>query len=218
MAAAARKSARRNGPVSPGALIGVGAVIALLSAMVLDTHVVRIGSEQDTRTAAFSPESFGQEQFPRIQSLIESRAVEATELAPAALEDKAAAAEKYGTPGGIAPIFPVKFTGTVGEGRSGTFNIAVDELPDEVSIRVQTGPAVNGTELRDFPGDIGFGDFTNQIEYQNAGSGINNAMKAEVLNDLDRESLAGRTISVVGVFRMINPKNWLVTPVRLSVQ
>ena len=42
---------------------------------------------------------------------------------------------------------------------------------------MQTGPAINGTDLRDAPGEIKFGQFTNQIEYQNAGAALNNAMK-----------------------------------------
>ena len=59
---------------------------------------------------------------------------------------------------------------------------------------------------------------TNQIEYQDAGSGINNEMKRQVLAKIDTKNLTGKTISVVGVFRLINPKNWLVTPVEMSVQ
>ena len=212
-AADGRRASRH---VSKRLLAGIaGAVLLVL--MVLDTKVVRVGSEQDVRADVFSPEAFGAEQFPRIQSLVEARAVDAATLYAAASADKTAAAQKYGTPAGIAPLFPVTFTGTLGEGRLGVFEIDVDEVPD-VRVRLQTGPAINGTELRDMPGDIAFGDFTNQIEFQDAASGINEVMKARVLADLDRDALAGREITVTGVFRMINPKMWLVTPVRLNVQ
>ena len=119
---------------------------------------------------------------------------------------------------GAFPVIPVSFTGTAGEGGSGIFEVSVESLPDGVGIRVQTGPAINGTELRDITGDIVFGDFTNQIEFQNVGAGINRAMAAEVLSDLDRDSLTGQTVSVTGVFTMINPQNWLVTPVAFEVQ
>ena len=43
-------------------------------------------------------------------------------------------------------------------------------------------------------------------------------MKKEVLADIDTASLSGKTVSVTGVFKLINPKNWLVTPVEMSVQ
>ena len=203
--------------VSPKSLALGAAVLLLLLAMVLDTHVVRIGSEADVRADVFSPEAYGAEQFPRIREQVAERAVDAPTLYEAAVADKAAAAAQYGTEGGIAPVFPVRFSGTVGEGRTGIFDVDVDGLPDDVRVRVQTGPAVNGTELRDLPGDILFGDFKNQIEYQDAGAAINDAMKGDVLADLDRDALTGREVNVVGVFRMINPKMWLVTPTEFEV-
>jgi predicted lipoprotein len=83
---------------------------------------------------------------------------------------------------------------------------------------VQTGPAINGTDLRDATGTITFEQFTNQIDYQNAGSALNKEMKAQVLSKIDNGNLTGKTLSVVGVFQLINPNSWLVTPVRLDVQ
>jgi predicted lipoprotein len=91
-------------------------------------------------------------------------------------------------------------------------------VPPEIVVRVQTGPAINGTDLRDAPGDIDFNAFKNQIEYQNAGSGINRAMKKAVLEKIDTTGLKGKSIEVVGAFRLINPKNWLITPVEMSVK
>ncbi len=72
--------------------------------------------------------------------------------------------------------------------------------------------------LRDATGEIEFGQFTNQIEYQDAGSAINNAMKQEVLAPIDTGDLTGKTVTVTGVFKLINPNNWLVTPVSFEVQ
>lgn len=195
-----------------------GAVAALLMAMALDTKVVTIGSDEDVRADVFSPEAFGEERFPAIKALVEQRAVDAATLAAAIAEDKAAAGEKYGTAAGIGPVMPVRFTGVAGEAKAGNYDVAIEGVPEEIRVRVQTGPAINGTELRDFPGDIAFGDFTNQIEYQNAGAGINNAMKQAVLAEVDTKELTGKTIKVTGVFKLINPKNWLVTPVELSAE
>ncbi len=193
----------------------VAAVV--LVAMALDTKVVRIGSQEDVRAQVFSPEEFGKKEFPNIQGMIEKAAVDAKQLADAIAADKAAAGEKYGKPGSVGPIFPVKFSGVVGEGSSGVFKVKVGDLPEGIGVRVQTGPAINGTEIRDATGTISFGQFTNQIEYQDAGSALNDQVKALVLANLDRDNLGGKTIEVVGVFQLINPANWLVTPVRLKV-
>jgi predicted lipoprotein len=94
----------------------------------------------------------------------------------------------------------------------------VEGIPEDLLIRVQFGPAINGTEVRDATGTIAFGDFTNQIEYQDAGSALNNQVKEHVFGDLDRDSLPGQTVSVVGVFRLVNPASWFVTPVRLEIE
>ena len=43
-------------------------------------------------------------------------------------------------------------------------------------------------------------------------------MKEAVLAGIDTRALTGKTISVVGAFTLVNPKNWLVTPVEIAVQ
>lgn len=192
--------------------------LAVLLVAALDTRIVRIGSEQDQRAVSFSPEAWGQKAFPKLQAAIEAAAVDGTTLAAAVAADKTAAGEKYGKAGSVGPIFPVKFRGAVVELRSGLATVAVPGLPEGLVVRVQTGPAINGTDVRDATGTISFGQFTNQIEYQDAGAALNDQIKAKVLGGLDREQLAGKTVEVVGVFQLINPTGWMVTPVRMGVQ
>lgn len=202
----------------PRVAAAIIAAVILLILMGLDTKVVVMGSAEDVQDDVFSPQQYGEAHFPDIRTYVEDRAVAADVLAAAITRDKGAAGKEYGTPAGIGPIMPVTFTGVAGEEKAGIYSVNVPGLPDGVAVRVQTGPAINGTDLRDATGEIAFGQFTNQIEYQNAGAGINNAMKAAVLADIDTDNLTGKTIRVTGVFKLINPKNWLVTPVRLSVQ
>lgn len=211
----------RTAPAAPpltSRLVWPAVALAVLAAAALDTRVIRVGSQQDQRAGAFSAEAWGQKAFPGIRSAIEQAAVDAKTLAAEIGQDKAAAGEKYGKPGSVGPIFAVKFTGTVGELRSGLATVAVPGLPEGLTLRVQTGPAVNGTDVRDATGTVSFGQFTNQIEYQDAGSALNNEIKASALAGLDRDQLTGRTVEVTGVFQLINPAGWLVTPVRLKVQ
>lgn len=215
-------SAAEIRPVQPapkrGRYIALALGAAVLVGIALDTAVVHIGSEADARVQAFSPDKYGEEQFPRIQTMINEKAVDAATFGPAVLADKAAAAKQYGTASSTGAIVPVKLTGVVGEGKSGIYDLKVEGVPADIKVRVQTGPAINGTDLRDLPGDIAFGNFKNQIEFQNAGSGINRAMKKAVLDGVDTTSLGGKTIEVVGAFRLINPKNWLITPVKVTVK
>ncbi len=217
MANAATKSQSLKRPNRAKWVAAVCAAV-VLGAIALDTTVVRVGSEADVRQAAFDPDRYGVENFPRIRDLILERAPDAVTLANAMAANKADAIAQYGTPTAIGGIMPVRVVGVVGEGRSGVYELTVDGMPEGTKIRVQSGPAINGTDLRDFPGDIVFGQFTNQIEFQDAGSGINRAMSAEALTDLDRDTLSGKTIEVVGAFTLINPKNWLITPVSFEVK
>lgn len=208
-----------KGPIkSRRTIYAVLAAAILVGLIALDTEVVRVGSEDDLRQQAFDPDRFGREEFPRIRDIVTDRAPEATVLATALADDKSSAVAEYGTMAGAFPVLPVTLTGVMGEGSSGIFDVSVEGMPDGISLRIQTGPAINGTELRDIPGDIEFGAFTNQIEYQNAGAAINRAMASETLADLDRDALTGKTVTVTGAFTLINPANWLITPVALEVQ
>ncbi|KAB0681385.1 DUF2291 domain-containing protein [Aureimonas leprariae] len=209
---------KRRGSPRRRLFVVLGLAVLVVAAMAVDTTVVRVGSEGDVRSQAFSPDRYGETEFPRIQADIEKRAPDAATLAAAVIADKAAATKQYGTASSTGAILPVKLTGTVGEGKSGIYDLSVEGVPPDVRVRVQTGPAINGTDLRDATGDIAFGKFKNQIEYQNAGAGINRAMKAKVLDGVDVANLKGKTVEVAGAFRLINPKNWLITPVRLTVK
>lgn len=216
-------SATGSAPKAPaasrrGLIISVAIAAALLAGIALDTKIVRVGSDADVRQQAFSPDTYGQTEFPRIAEFVMGRAGPAPDVAAAVAANKDEAIATYGTPSTTGAIMSVTVSGVAGEPKAGIYPLTVAGMPDGVAVRVQTGPAINGTDLRDAPGDIAFGSFKNQIEYQNAGSGINRAMKAAILDPIDTSNLTGKTIEVTGAFRMINPKNWLITPVAMSVK
>ena len=198
--------------------MALAAAVVLLAAMAIDTKVVRIGSAANVQPGTFSAAEYGKSEFPKVRANIEKRAVDAATLASAIAKDQTAAAKDYGVEAGVGPEIPIKFTGVAGKEDSGVYDVSVEGVPGTVLIRVQTGPAIMGTDLRDATGTINFGQFTNQIEYQNAGSALNKEMKKEVLSKIDTAKLTGKTISVVGAFQLTDPNNWLVTPVKLDVQ
>ena len=185
--------------------------------MAIDTKVVRQGSPNAAPPGAFSAAAYGQAEFPKVQSAVEQRATDAATVAAAIAKDPAAAGKQYGVDASGGPEIAVKFTGVAGKEDSGVYDIAIPGFPNTVAIHLQTGPAINGTDLRDATGTINFNQFTNQIDYQNAGSALNREMKKQVLSKLDASKLAGKTVSVVGVFQLVNPNDWLVTPVQLDV-
>ncbi|WP_394213974.1 DUF2291 family protein [Brachybacterium vulturis] len=200
-----------------GTWIGVGLGILGLLVVVLGTKVVPDGQEP-AQTQAFEAATFGAEQFPEVQQQITDRAVPAVDLAEALIADPEAAAAEYGVDAAGNTVYSTTFTGTVGEGQNGMYEVEIEGMPENVTVRIQTGPAINGTELRDATGNYGFAEFTNQIEFQNAAAALNTEMKKQVLDPLDLENLSGSTVTVTGAFTAINPEGWLVTPVSVEVQ
>ncbi|MBU4466369.1 MAG: DUF2291 domain-containing protein [Actinobacteria bacterium] len=190
----------------------------MLLAMVLGTKVVSNGDPIAQGTQSFDAATFGAENFPKVQEGVTSRAKDAVTIADAIAADKTAAASKFAVQSSGGPVFSVSFTGVVGKGQSGIYAVAVPGAPADLLIRVQTGPAINGTELRDATGDIQFGQFKNQIDYQDAAAALNDQLKTAVLGGIDTAALEGKTVTVTGAFTLINPAAWLVTPVEMSVK
>lgn len=198
--------------------IWIGVIVVVILGLVLGTRVVPADDPLAQTTEKFDPATYGADNFPTVQSAIVDKAVDADALAADIAKDPAAAAEEHAVQSSGGPVYSTTFTGVVGAGQSGIYEVAVEGLPEGLLIRVQTGPAINGTELRDATGEIEFGQFVNQIDFQNAASALNEELKTQVLADVDTAALTGKTIEVTGAFTLINPNSWLVTPVELSVQ
>lgn len=198
--------------------IWIGVIVLVVLGVVLGTRVVPSDDPLAQGNVEFDPTTFGAENFPTVQEGVSERAVDAVTLADAIAADSEAAAAEYAIESSGGPVYSVTFTGVVGEGQSGIYAVQVEGVPEDLLIRLQTGPAINGTELRDATGEIEFGQFKNQIDYQNAASALNEELKAQVLADVDTTSLTGETVEVTGAFTLVNPAGWLVTPVELTVR
>lgn len=219
-------SATTDAPSKSGrSALGVGArrgikiavFLVVVLGIVLGTKVVPNDSDLLQSEEAFDADTFGSDKFPDVQEDVVANAMAAPELADAISQDQEAAEADHANPSSGGPVFPVTFTGTVGEGNAGIYTVDVDGVAD-VTIRVQTGPAINGTELRDATTLMPFGDFENQIQYQDAAAALNEEMKEQVLADIDTDDLEGKTVTVSGAFTLVNPEGWLVTPVEMEVQ
>lgn len=214
----ARKPAGGGLSTTAKRIIGIAAAVVVLAFLVIGTKVVSNDDPLAQSTAAFDPATFGSEHFAEVQEGVEERAVDAAELASAIAADPAAAADEHAVQSSGGPVYSTTFTGVVGEGASGIHEVAVDGLPGDLKIRVQFGPAINGTELRDATGDIEFGQFTNQIDFQNAAAALNDEVKTQVVGDIDVAGLQGKTVEITGAFTLLNPSAWLVTPVSVDVR
>ena len=185
------------------------AILVLLAAMALDTKVVKIGSAEDVRKPASSRRRTSAPEFPKVQAEIEKRAVDAVTLAarrsPRTRRRRKAvwrARRGIGT-GDLGQVHRRRRRGQVrhlhGHGRGvcrTRWSFACRPARRSTAPTCATRPAT-----------IEFGQFTNQIEYQNAGSALNNEMKkAGARRRSTPAKLTGKTISVVGVFQLDQPE------------
>ena len=198
------------------ALTAVGVVV-----LVIAGFNVKVVSTADADAAAtegqLDPAAYAADQFGTITGRIEDEAVELPEL----LTQLASGAEEseFGNTSGAssAYAFPVTFTGVAGAATPPVMPVTVDGVPPETTVQLQVGPALNGTALRDVTGDISFNEFTNQLEYQNVATQLNDLVLTDVLADFDAAAATGKTITVTGTFLRVNPQLISVVPVSIEV-
>ena len=112
---------------------------------------------------------------------------------------------------------PRKGQGVAVKARAGLMEVKVRGVPESPRASpLQIGPALNGTSIRDAVGFVKFGQFTNQVEYADAATALNQQVKAKVLKANPPASLAGEKVSFLGAFTLITPNVVTITPVRLE--
>lgn len=143
----------------------------------------------------------------------------------AANTDLDAAGKQYGhrEKQGSGPwTFAAALDGTIvaAETKSRSAYIDVDSDGDgKADARVQIGPAIRGTAIRDSLDFVNFNEFRNQIEWAQFGKSFNTRVNDAVLSKLPRDGLPGKKIKAKGAFPMPSKGQLpLFTPVTLSVE
>ncbi|MGI5290049.1 DUF2291 family protein [Nonomuraea polychroma] len=202
----------------PARWIAAAAVAVLVVLMAVDTEYRTAETAAAAAPKKFDPAAFGAQNYQtKVVPAIQAAAVDLPALLKAVADDKDAAGQKYGKRQGTGPYtFAVKATGKAGQAKSGLLPVTVKGLPDDTRVSLQIGPAINGTALRDAARFITFGQFTNQVEYADAATALNNEMRDKLLTGLDVAALDGKEISFAGAFTLLTPQTVTITPVAIS--
>jgi predicted lipoprotein len=193
--------------------------IVVLVLLALDTTTRSDKAPRITNgAAAFDPARYGTQNYPKVVAAVEKKAVPLTTVAKAVKADPDAAGKRYGArESASSPYnFAVTGEGVAGKPADSLMPVKVKGLKG-TTVSLQVGPALNGTSLRDVVGFINFNQFVNQVDYADAGTALNNQVKAKVLEDVDRASIAGKRVRFTGAFTYLAPTVSTVTPVRLEV-
>ena len=155
---------------------------------------------------------------------IEKRAGEFKDVLAAAAANPDDAGTRFGhkDPQGNAPwTYAVKFEGKIvaadTQSRAGTLDVDIDG-DGKADAKVQIGPALRGSALRDSLDFVNFNEFKNQIEWAQFGKAFNEKVNGSVLQALPHDGLAGKTVKVTGAFTMpASGQLPLVTPATLTL-
>ncbi|MBY5405991.1 DUF2291 family protein (plasmid) [Rhizobium sp. Z1P35] len=207
-----------------GALLAAIVAAALPGCKIIKTPTAEEKAAAAAKTA-FDPNA-------KVEAIWQSEAVPYFEKRAGDLKDVMqlsasspdAAGEKYGNPRkqSSSPwTYAVKITGKVvaadTASRAATLDVDADG-DGKADAKVQIGPALRGTALRDTLEFVNFNEFKNQIEWAQFGKAFNEKANTAFLFAIPREGLVGKTVTTIGAFPL--PKSGelpLITPSELKV-
>jgi predicted lipoprotein len=201
--------------------LAVAALCALSACKILPTGT----SPGGDKPAAFDPDASVADIWDgKVLPYLKTKSGPYAEVQAAAKADPAAAGAKYGntkkqanSPWTYAATIEGKIVAANTQSRAATIDVDVDG-DDKADARVQIGPAIRGTALRDVLDFVDFNSFTNQIDYAQFGKAFNMHVNKTVLGTLPRDALEGRTAKVLGAFAASGGTDLpLATPAEIEI-
>ncbi len=155
---------------------------------------------------------------------IEKRAADLKDVLAAIAANADEAGAKFGhrdREGSTPWTFVTKFEGKIvaadTQSRSAVLDVDIDG-DGKADAKVQIGPALRGTALRDSLDFVNFNEFKNQIEWAQFGKAFNQKVNDTLLQSLPRDNLTGKTVKVAGAFPLpASGQQPLVTPATISI-
>lgn len=187
-------------------LIGAGALLVLVAAMLLNTKFLTPDEVDALTPDQFDPQEAAQELYASVQSDVTESPAALGDVTSALDEDSEAAAEEFDayTVSEGTVVFAVTAQGTVEEATGDNLILSVDGVREGRQVVVPLSTALDGNLLRDISG-FRFGDAPGQTDYQRVGTEISTLLRADVQEAAgeDPESLVGEDIAVDGVMRYV---------------
>ncbi len=177
------------------------------------------------KPVAFDPDGMVAEMWDaKVLPYLRAKVGPFAEVREMAKADPAAAGAKFGnvrkqanSPWTYVVTVQGKIVAANTESRAATIDVDVDD-DGKGDARVQIGPAIRGTALRDALDFVDFNSFTNQIDYAQFGKAFNTHVNKTVLGALPRDALEGRTAKVLGAFSARSGADLpLVTPAEAEI-
>ena len=210
-----------------GAAAAAAAVVAGLAggcARVPGVYVYESAEQAQQSDAKFDAVSYVDGVWAsKVVPTVHDKAMDVPTLLAALKADPAGTGPKYGrqAAAGGPYSYLVKGEGTVTDVSTAPTGPVTVEVagPDGTTypVTISTGPVIAGTALRDAVGFIDFSQFTNQLDYADVSTQLNNRVKSEVVGKIDKASLKGKRVTFAGAVTALGGTPASVVPTELAV-
>ena len=160
----------------------------------------------------------------KVIPFLETRAGTFQDISALAASDLNAAAAKFGhkEKDGTAPwTFAARVSGVIvkAETKSRAAYLETDVDGDgKGDVRIQIGPVIKGTAIRDALDFVNFNEFKNQIQWAEFGKAFNTHINGLTLDKLPREGLEGKKIEALGAYPLPSTgQPALLTPATITI-
>jgi predicted lipoprotein len=216
--------AGRRVPLRLGIVLGACAVLAVLwfaglVATVRPIHGIAAENANPNAGADFDPKAYVASIWAPKVVPAAKQGVDLAALLTALAQSPNSTLAKSGHEVAGTDNFLVHFTGTVTaidtSSPIGVMTVAVKSGQSTVPVKVEIGPVILGTALRDSLKFISFEEFLNQIQYGGVADALNAQVVQQVLAKLDVPKLKGTQVTIDGAFAedRADAQDVTVTPV-----
>lgn len=205
------------------AAIPLAIVLALSGCKIIKTPTAEEAAE--AASGGFNPGRQVAEIWDsKVIPFLENRAGPFQEVNALSKSDLNAAAAKYGhkEKEGSAPwTFAAKVSGRIIKAETASRAAYLDTDIDgdgKADVRIQIGPVIKGTAIRDSLDFVSFNEFKNQIQWAEFGKAFNVHINGLTLEKLPRDGLEGKKVEALGAYPLPSSgQPALLTPATITI-
>ena len=209
--------------------LAVCSTLAGVTSCTIVHHGAGGGAENDSAQKAAANAEFDAKGFvqanwaTKVVPELTRDAVDVRAVVAALKADQGAAEKQYGRRKDETALFNFVVKGNeVIKSVNTTSAVGVIELTlsdgADSTVKLQIGPVIRSSAVRDSLSFINFGDFTNQLDFANISKEFNFYVRDHIVADAAKSGAAGKHVSFVGAFAEDGSGQVVITPVQLSIQ
>jgi predicted lipoprotein len=103
------------------------------------------------------------------------------------------------------------------ESKNGTMDMDLEPYDGNSDFKLQIGPVIKGTSIRDSLDFIKFDDFKNQMVFADLSNAMHKRLNEQILSKMDFKNAGSKEVEFLGAFTILPSGEILVTPVKIGL-